>query len=487
MVVSPAWCAPGYHQTPCSWACTLQPIAAAAFQAEQAAAHAHARAAKLAAIDSVLWDCHPFRRGGMVELLCIACSVTYLVVLFQQVLRCSSGAKACRSLARHAGYQLISRLTVDVQNVSVAFKLDAPIASLAAAANFVPSGVWNPRTAGTEGGAGSSAAATPESTAGNAAAPLPRAVRFSPDEPLGSCARLSLRSLTVNSATPHGYGVLATLCQLSGVDLAVDRPHAAGTPGMPRVCMLPACMACMNAVTVLSDAQPLPLHACSAGERLHMVRRWSAHAAVDWRIASRMLDLHRQVGVTPVIQASGSVHIRGCKVWQSSCISCLPVHRKPPDFVLTGECGGGRAACALQCVCFADPVEHSCQLHQLRTVLQLPACPASGTVHNSVCNWHRRSVYHEQNVARLWMWHALALNALQVGPGEVPRLWWQHAACAVLHERRLLAAAGGTCYSTARAGERRMHQHIYKRSKGGLSWLVPALLYRVELCQGTSS
>ena len=46
-----------------------------------------------------------------------------------------------------------------------------------------------------------------------------------------------------------------------------------------------------------------------AGERLHMVRRWSARAAVDWRIASRMLDLHKRVGETPVLQASGNVYL----------------------------------------------------------------------------------------------------------------------------------------------------------------------------------
>src|SRR6476619_1430723 len=40
------------------------------------------------------------------------------------------------------------------------------------------------------------------------------------------------------------------------------------------------------------------------GERLHMVRRWSARATVDWRIASRMVDLHRRVNGTPVLQAS---------------------------------------------------------------------------------------------------------------------------------------------------------------------------------------
>jgi hypothetical protein len=120
-----------------------------------------------------------------------------------------------------------------VKNVCAAFKLDAPIASLAAAASFVPSGAWHPKAAGTAGGTGSSAVATQGLAAGTAAVMSQRAVRFQPDKPLGSCARLSLRSLTVNSATPQGYGVLATVCQLSGVDLAVDRPHAAGDPGMP--------------------------------------------------------------------------------------------------------------------------------------------------------------------------------------------------------------------------------------------------------------
>ena len=43
-----------------------------------------------------------------------------------------------------------------------------------------------------------------------------------------------------------------------------------------------------------------------------------------------------------------------------------------------GECRGGGAARALQCVCVADAAQHSCQLHKLCAVLQLPACPAPG-------------------------------------------------------------------------------------------------------------
>jgi hypothetical protein len=55
------------------------------------------------------------------------------------------------------------------------------------------------------------------------------------------------------------------------------------------------------------------LFSCPAGERLHMVRRWSARAAVDWRMASRMLDLHKRVGETPVLQASGDVYPLKCQ------------------------------------------------------------------------------------------------------------------------------------------------------------------------------
>lgn len=227
---------------------------------------------------------------------------------------CATGAKLCRSLARHAAYQLISRLTVDVQNVSAAFNLDAPIASLAPAADFVPSGVWHPRAAGSGAGTSGSAAAMPEPTAGSTTAS--RAVRFQPDEPLGSCARVSLRSLTVNSATPQGYGVLATMCQLSGVDLAVDRPHAAGAAGEHCACMRLTWesavakdhMACTMATTSPCNYQSERCFPTHAGERLHMVRRWSARAAVDWRIASRMLDMHKRVGETPVLQASGNVY-----------------------------------------------------------------------------------------------------------------------------------------------------------------------------------
>lgn len=221
----------------------MQPVAAAAFQAEQAIANARARASKLAAIDSILWNSNPHRHRGADEAQAVhAWRCTHLYILWcpiqrQRFTSCSTGTKLCRSLARHAAYQLISRLTVDIQNVSAAFNLDAPIASLAPAANFVPSGVWHPRAAGSGPETSSSAAATPELTAGSTTAA--RAVRFQPDEPLGSCARVSLRSLTVNSATPQGYGVLATVCQLSGVDLAVDRPHAAGAAGVHCVCMHP--------------------------------------------------------------------------------------------------------------------------------------------------------------------------------------------------------------------------------------------------------
>lgn len=72
-----------------------------------------------------------------------------------------------------------------------------------------------------------------------------------------------------------------------------------------------------------------------------------------------------------------------------------------------------------------------------------------------------------------------ACTCLQVGPAESPRLWWQHAARAVLRERRLLAAAGATCYSQARAGKRRSHRRIYSRCKGGLCWCVFGILLHV--------
>lgn len=122
---------------------------------------------------------------------------------------------------------------MDVENVSAAFALDAPIASLAPAAAYVQSGVWVARPAASGGAASGSAAAAAGTAAGSSRPPAPAVVRFEgPEGPLGSCAWLSLRSLTVNSATPNGYGVLATVCQLSGVNLAVDHPHAAGTAGL---------------------------------------------------------------------------------------------------------------------------------------------------------------------------------------------------------------------------------------------------------------
>lgn len=225
----------------------LQPISATAYQAEQAAANAAARASKLDAIDSILWNQHPAgRRGEHLQCLtrthrlpmCAVHAVQPQRALFLQpwiafitsFAHAVPGTKVCRSLARHAAYQLISRLTVDVQNVSAAFALDAPIASLAAAAAFAPSGVWV-----ASGGAASSSAPAALAADGSRS-PAPAAVRFEgPVGPLGSCARLSLRSLTVNSATPQGYGVLATVCQLSGVDLTVDR--AAGAAG-GTYCML---------------------------------------------------------------------------------------------------------------------------------------------------------------------------------------------------------------------------------------------------------
>ena len=216
---------------------------------------------------------------------------------------CATGAKLCRSLARLAAYQLISRLTVDVENVSAAFNLDAPIATLAPAADFVPSGVWHPRADSSGSRTSSSAAATPELTAASTTAS--RAVRFQPDEPLGSCARVSLRSLTVNSATPQGYGVLATVCQLSGVDLAVDRPHAAGAAGEHRICMHSSWktavaedhMACTTATTSLCNHQSeccfqifrrrAPSHGaaleCSSRCGLAHCLAHAGHAQAGWR------------------------------------------------------------------------------------------------------------------------------------------------------------------------------------------------------------
>lgn len=111
-----------------------------------------------------------------------------------------------------------------------------------------------------------------------------------------------------------------------------------------------------------------------AAERLHMVRRWSARAAVDWRIASRMLDLHKRVGETPVLQASGNAYpqVPGPPYLVSA--GALASIR----LMFAGECRGGCAARALRCVCIADAAQHSCQLHQLCAVLQLQACPAPG-------------------------------------------------------------------------------------------------------------
>lgn len=77
-----------------------------------------------------------------------------------------------------------------------------------------------------------------------------------------------------------------------------------------------------------------------------------------------------------------------------------------------------------------------------------------------------------QNLIAVCMQNILVMICLlscQVGPAESPKLWWQHAARAVLRERKLLAASGASCYSQARCARRRSHQRIYRRCKGPLS------------------
>jgi len=152
--------------------------------------------------------------------------------------------------------------------VSAAFALDAPIASLAEAAAFMPSGASYPAAAaaaaaaaaggraplvrhvagGAAGGAadsgsGGSACRAAAHAGGRAGPQLRGSVGSGGGDggvfmggqrraaELGSCARLSLRSLSLDSAMPQGYGVLATACQLSGVDLVVTRPPATGNAG----------------------------------------------------------------------------------------------------------------------------------------------------------------------------------------------------------------------------------------------------------------
>lgn len=77
-------------------------------------------------------------------------------------------------------------------------------------------------------------------------------------------------------------------------------------------------------------------------------------------------------------------------------------------------------------------------------------------------------------------WESIDMPCTQVAPAESPRLWWQHAARAVLRERRLLTAAGATCYSQARAGKRRSHQRMYSRCNGRLSWCSSNILHAVR-------
>lgn len=79
-----------------------------------------------------------------------------------------------------------------------------------------------------------------------------------------------------------------------------------------------------------------------------------------------------------------------------------------------------------------------------------------------------------KNVTRGLRLEAGISGHLQVGPADAPKLWWQHAARAVLRERQLLAggmagrdSAGCTASPSAR---RCAHQRLYLQRHGPLSW-----------------
>ncbi len=129
-----------------------------------------------------------------------------------------------------------------------------------------------------------------------------------------------------------------------------------------------------------------------------MVRRWSASAAVDWRLASRLLDARHHATAIPVLQVLPSEWIlmlqdfmdawtcceRPAACQTTSLIVCLPA--EPPCMRLPDLCSGCAVSCdrsrtvpsrptepASQVAVEASALLVRCDTHAAQTLLSLAA------------------------------------------------------------------------------------------------------------------
>ena len=269
------------------------------------------------------------------------------LLLASAFLHCA-GDKLRRSLWRHLSYHLVRRLAVDVRRLRASFAVDAPIHSMSADSGFTLRTPLPPCHALPGAARGSSSGSAGASQPGPNPSRLGRPPRRPPptargagsggrhadlgqSSVLGSAATLSVRSLTVAhgavaNARAHQYGVLATSCQLSGLDLvvtapaldgpaldgpALDAPALDGQPhqhrppqGQHRPAQRPDRLRQQGA-----DMQQRARQrredgdgGCGGAREVHMVRRWSASATVSWRVASRLLDVVSGAKPVPVLQ-----------------------------------------------------------------------------------------------------------------------------------------------------------------------------------------
>lgn len=288
------------------------------------------------------------------------------LLLASAFLHCA-GDKLRRSLWRHLSYHLVRRLAVDVRRLRASFAADAPIHSMSADSGFtlrtpLPSRHILPsvaRARSSSSGGSSSGAPQPGPSASRPGRPPRwpppaasgagsggRDADLGQSSVLGSAATLSVRSLTVANNTvgnstvgntrPHQYGVLATSCQLSGLDLVVTAPTLDGQPHQHHHPLHPT----LPPDRLRQEGGELQQRARQwqgsgggdSAREVHMVRRWSASATVSWRVASRLLDVVSGAKPVPVLQVlrgrtarfdascACETHVR---LWASAAPGCV--------------------------------------------------------------------------------------------------------------------------------------------------------------------
>lgn len=230
---------------------------------------------------------------------------------------------------RHAAYQFVRRLSLDIQQIRTEFKVDAPIDSLASTGSFSGHS-WQPlahHSTDTDAGA--------RIAAGSGADPSISSCNFSSDSAsasngsrpegsrvsdqcsvLGSSVTLAVRSVTVHNESSKQYGVLATACRLTGLDLGVTGSQPVSSHG--GIASSPAHEHQPEQQQQQQQQRPYeqgqhvgaeagPRQQAVQGVRVHMVQRWSAGATVEWRLASRVLDSISSSAPVPVLQVAATL------------------------------------------------------------------------------------------------------------------------------------------------------------------------------------